>query len=145
MADQHVISDGDIVGKYIGHVTGLGKVMKFLSSSMGFLIVIVLPMLLFFIYQVYNLIMISIRLKKAIAVENAQEMADAQLKKEEAEQAAEQRAKEKDEAQAALEEAKRLNEEAEALRAQAEEELKKAKRDDGKKDGEKAEEQNEEE
>lgn len=145
VADQHVISDGDIVGKYIGHVTGLGKVMKFLSSSMGFLIVIVLPMLLFFIYQVYNLIMISIRLKKAIAVENAQEMADAQLKKEEAEQAAEQRAKEKDEAQAALEEAKRLKEEAEALRAQAEEELKKAKRDDGKKDGEKAEEQNEEE
>lgn len=145
VADQHVISDGDIVGKYIGHVTGLGKVMKFLSSSMGFLIVIVLPMLLFFIYQVYNLIMISIRLKKAIAVENAQEMADAQLKKEEAEQTAEQRAKEKDEAQAALEEAKRLKEEAEALRAQAEEELKKAKRDDGKKDGEKAEEQNEEE
>lgn len=145
VADQHVISDGDIVGKYIGHVTGLGKVMKFLSSSMGFLIVIVLPMLLFFIYQVYNLIMISIRLKKAIAVENAQEMADAQLKKEEAEQAAEQRTKEKDEAQAALEEAKRLKEEAEALRAQAEEELKKAKRDDGKKDGEKAEEQNEEE
>lgn len=145
VADQHVISDGDIVGKYIGHVTGLGKVMKFLSSSMGFLIVIVLPMLLFFIYQVYNLIMISIRLKKAIAVENAKEMADAQLKKEEAEQAAEQRAKEKDEAQAALEEAKRLKEEAEALRAQAEEELKKAKRDDGKKDGEKAEEQNEEE
>lgn len=145
VADQHVISDGDIVGKYIGHVTGLGKVMKFLSSSMGFLIVIVLPMLLFFIYQVYNLIMISIRLKKAIAVENAQEMADAQMKKEEAEQAAEQRAKEKDEAQAALEEAKRLKEEAEALRAQAEEELKKAKRDDGKKDGEKAEEQNEEE
>ena len=145
VTDQHVISDGDIVGKYIGHVTGLGKVMKFLSSSMGFLIVIVLPMLLFFIYQVYNLIMISIRLKKAIAVENAQEMADAQLKKEEAEQAAEQRAKEKDEAQAALEEAKRLKEEAEALRAQAEEELKKAKKDDGKKDGEKAGEQNGEE
>lgn len=145
VTDQHVISDGDIVGKYIGHVTGLGKVMKFLSSSMGFLIVIVLPMLLFFIYQVYNLIMISIRLKKAIAVENAQEVADAQLKKEEAEQAAEQRAKEKDEAQAALEEAKRLKEEAEALRAQAEEELKKAKKDDGKKDGEKAEEQNGEE
>ena len=145
VTDQHVISDGDIVGKYIGHVTGLGKVMKFLSSSMGFLIVIVLPMLLFFIYQVYNLIMISIRLKKAIAVENAQEVADAQLKKEEAEQAAEQRAKEKDEAQAALEEAKRLKEEAEALRAQAEEELKKAKKDDGKKDGEKAGEQNGEE
>lgn len=71
IADQHVISDGDIVGKYVGHLTGAGKVMDFLSSSTGFLVVIVLPMLLFFIYQVYNLIMISIRLKKAIAVETA--------------------------------------------------------------------------
>ena len=55
VADQHVISDGDIVGKYVGHVSQEhGKVMDFLSSSMGFLVVIVLPMLLFFIYQVYQ-------------------------------------------------------------------------------------------
>ena len=86
--------------------------MNFLSSSTGFLLVIVLPMLIFFIYQVYNLIMISIRLKKAVAVENAREQT---------------------EAESALEEAKRLREEAEAMRAKAEEELKKAKggRDDG--------------
>lgn len=128
VADQHVISDGDIVGKYVGHISNLGKVMSFLSSSMGFLIVIVLPMLLFFIYQVYNLIMISIRLKKAIAVENAEELAKAGLNKADAEQAA----KDKDEAQAALEEAKRLREEAEAIRAKAEKELKKAKQDEDK-------------
>ena len=128
VADQHVISDGDIVGKYVGHISNLGKVMSFLSSSMGFLIVIVLPMLLFFIYQVYNLIMISIRLKKAIAVENAEELAKAGLNKADVEQAA----KDKDEAQAALEEAKRLREEAEAIRAKAEKELKKAKQDEDK-------------
>ena len=128
VADQHVISDGDIVGKYVGHISNLGKVMSFLSSSMGFLIVIVLPMLLFFIYQVYNLIMISIRLKKAIAVENAEELAKAGLNKADAEQAA----KDKDEAQAALEEAKRLREEAEAIRAKAEKELKKAKQEEDK-------------
>ena len=128
IADQHVISDGDIVGKYVGHISNLGKVMDFLSSSMGFLILIVFPMLLFFIYQVYNLIMISIRLKKAIAVENAKEMANAGLQQADAEQAA----KDKDEAQAALEEAKRLKEEAEAIRAKAEEELKKAKKDEDK-------------
>ena len=128
VADQHVISDGDIVGKYVGHISNLGKVMSFLSSSMGFLIVIVLPMLLFFIYQVYNLIMISIRLKKAIAVENAEELAKAGLNKADAEQAA----KDKDEAQAALEEAKRLREEAEAIRAKAEKELEKAKQDEDK-------------
>lgn len=126
VADQHVISDGDIVGKYVGHISNLGKVMSFLSSSMGFLIVIVLPMLLFFVYQVYNLIMISIRLKKAIAVENAEELAKAGLNKADVEQAA----KDKDEAQAALEEAKRLREEAEAIRAKAEKELEKAKQDE---------------
>lgn len=112
VADQHIISDGDIVGKYVGHIPGAGKLMNFLSSSTGFLLVIVLPMLIFFIYQVYNLIMISIRLKKAVAVENAREQTEAEI---------------------ALEEAKRLRDEAEAMRAKAEEELKKAKggRDDG--------------
>ena len=130
IADQHVISDGDIVGKYVGHVSGLGKVMNFLSSSMGFLIVIVLPMLLFFIYQVYNLIMISIRLKKAMAVENAEEIANARIQQEKADQAADEAARVKDEAQAALEEAKRLKEEAEALKAKAEKELKEARKDE---------------
>lgn len=130
VADQHVISDGDIVGKYIGHVSGLGKVMNFLSSSMGFLIVIVLPMLLFFIYQVYNLIMISISLKKAMAVENAEEIANARIQQEKADQAADEAARAKDEAQAALEEAKRLKEEAEALKAKAEKELKEARKED---------------
>lgn len=112
VVDQHIISDGDIVGKYVGHISGAGKLMNFLSSSTGFLLVIVLPMLIFFIYQVYNLIMISIRLKKAVAVENAREQTEAEI---------------------ALEEAKRLRDEAEAMRAKAEEELKKAKggRDDG--------------
>lgn len=112
VADQHIISDGDIVGKYVGHISGAGKLMNFLSSSTGFLLVIVLPMLIFFIYQVYNLIMISIRLKKAVAVENAREQTEAEI---------------------ALKEAKRLRDEAEAMRAKAEEELKKAKggRDDG--------------
>ena len=57
--------------------------------------------------------MISIRLKKAIAVENAEELAKAGSNKADVEQAA----KDKDEAQAALEEAKRLREEAEAIRA----------------------------
>ena len=74
IADQHMISDGDIVGKYVGHIAKAGTLMDFLSSSTGFLIIIVLPMLLFFIYQVYNLIMISVRLKKAMAVETAKEI-----------------------------------------------------------------------
>ena len=79
IADQHVISDGDIVGKYVTSIPKIGKVMDFLSGSTGFLIVIVLPMLLFFIYQVYHLITISINLKKAIAVETAKEQESANM------------------------------------------------------------------
>ena len=78
VSDSHIISDGDIVGQYIGKVSRLGTVMDFLSSSMGFLIVIVLPMLLFFIYQVYHLVMVTISLKKAIAAEDAMKAAEAE-------------------------------------------------------------------
>ena len=132
VTDTHIISDGDIVGKYVGHLKNAGNVMDFLSSSIGFLVVIVLPMLLFFIYQVYNLIMISIRLKKAVAVETAKEEA---LAREKAAQAAaaenkaaeDKAADEAEAAKAALEEAKRLREEAEAIRAKAEKELAEAK------------------
>ena len=134
--DQHVIADGDIVGKYVGHVSKLGKVMDFLSSSTGFLLVIVLPMLLFFIYQVYNLIMISIRLKREIAVETARAVEEAKQEKSSAEKQEAAAVKssamsEAEAAKAALAEAKRLREEAEAIRAKAEKELATAKQKSG--------------
>lgn len=110
MADTHMISDGDIVGKYVTRLPAMGKFMAFLSGSTGFLLVIVLPMLLFFIYQVYHLIMVSINLKKAIAAEEATDVA--QKESEAAAKLAE--------AEAALAEAKRIKEEAEAKLAQAE-------------------------
>lgn len=139
ITDTHIISDGDIVGKYVGHLKNAGKVMDFLSSSIGFLIVIVLPMLLFFIYQVYNLIMISIRLKKAVAVEAAKEAAVAQEKAVQQNAVTERKAETSDSeaaktakdeaaaAKAALEEARKLREEAEAIKAKAEKELEAAK------------------
>lgn len=121
VVDQHIISDGDIVGKYIGHLSKVGKVMDFISSSTGFLLVIVFPMLLFFIYQVYNLIMINIKLKKAIAIENAKEIEEAKAASTAAGKAAD------DEAASKLAEAKRIMEEAEAMKRQAMEEIEKAK------------------
>ena len=131
VADQHIISDGDIVGKYVGHISGAGKLMNFLSSSTGFLLVIVLPMLIFFIYQVYNLIMISIRLKKAIAVETAREQEMERQKIAAASAASSQTRDDAEAAKAALEEAKKMREEAEAIRAKAEEELARAKKENG--------------
>lgn len=122
IADTHVISDGDIVGKYVGRVPYLGKAMNILSSSIGFLLIIVLPMLLFFIYQVYHLIMVAVSLKKASAVEAAVEAAErasevtaARAGEAEALRAETERLrKEAEEARAALAEAQRLKAEAEA-------------------------------
>ncbi len=98
------ITDGDIVGKYVGKLKYFGKVMEFLTGSVGFLIVIVLPMLIFFIYQVYHLIVISMRLKKAIALEEGESQSD---------QAMQEAMQAKKEAMEALEEAKRIKQEAE--------------------------------
>ena len=109
VSDTHFITDGDIVGQYVVKLPGMGKVMDFLSSSTGFLLVIVLPMILFLIYQIYHLIMVSMRLKKAVAAEAAQAQSGSDM------DAAE---KARMEAEAALAEAKRIKEEAEAaLRA----------------------------
>ena len=122
IADVHMIADGDIVGKFVTKLPGVGKVMSFLSSSIGFLVVIVLPLLVFFIYQVYHLITVSIELKKAIAVETAQAQAQAQAQTNpdadallaEAARAKAEAEKAKAEAEAALAEAKRLQEQARA-------------------------------
>ena len=117
IADVHMIADGDIVGKFVTKLPGVGKVMSFLSSRIGFLVVIVLPLLVFFIYQVYHLITVSIELKKAIAVETAQAQAqtnpDADALLAEAARAKAEAEKAK-EAEAALAEAKRLQEQARA-------------------------------
>ena len=116
IADVHMIADGDIVGKFVTKLPGVGKVMSFLSSSIGFQVVIVLPLLVFFIYQVYHLITVSIELKKAIAVETAQAQTnpDADALLAEAARAKAEAEKAKAEAEAALAEAKRLQEQARA-------------------------------
>ena len=115
LADQHVIADGDIVGKYVGKIPYMGKVIGFLSSTWGFLVVIVLPMLLFFIYQVYHLVIVGMNLKRAMAEDDRMKQAEAIVDSEDSQAAASDRATAeaaRAEAEAALEEAKRLKAEA---------------------------------
>lgn len=112
IADVHMITDGDIVGKFVTRLAGVGKVLDFLSSSTGFLLVIVLPLLIFFIYQVYHLVTVSIDLKKALALESVQNGNQAEDMLAQAAKAKEEAEKAKAEAEAALAEAKRIREEA---------------------------------
>lgn len=119
IADVHMITDGDIVGKFVTRLPKFGRVVEFLSSSTGFLLVIVLPLLIFFIYQVYHLVTVSIDLKKALAVENLQQGGQAEDMLAAAAKAKEEAEKAKAEAEAALAEAKRLKEEAEKQKTEA--------------------------
>lgn len=50
MVDALTVHESEVVGKYSSRIKGLGNVMDFLQTSTGFLIVIVLPVLAFFIY-----------------------------------------------------------------------------------------------
>ena len=111
LQDKHIIADGDIVGKYVTKIPLMGNIMQFLASSVGFLVVIILPMLLFLIYQIYNLITVAIAMKKQNSVEIAKAN-DTELQRLQAE------------AQAALAEAERLKEQARATLAKAEENAK---------------------
>ena len=118
VADTHIISDGDIVGQYVFKIPGMGNVMDFLSSTWGFLIVIVLPMLLFFIYQVYHLVIVGMNLKRAMAEEDRMAKAAAIVDGNGAQDAnvAQAEAARAD-AEAKLAEARRLKAEAEAALA----------------------------
>jgi signal peptidase len=64
------ISYTDVIAVWKGNkIANIGGIADFLSSSLGFLLVIVLPMALFFLYEVYNLIKIIManKVKKARA------------------------------------------------------------------------------
>ena len=62
--DDYELRYTDVIGVYNGSkIVVLGGILDFLSSSIGFFIFIVLPMALFFLYEVYNLIKIIMAYK----------------------------------------------------------------------------------
>ncbi|MBO7303925.1 MAG: signal peptidase I [Clostridia bacterium] len=67
--DSYTLKYMDIIGKCTekGRVGGLGAVIKFLRSSLGFFLCIVLPLILFFLYELYRFIslIVSERAKNA--------------------------------------------------------------------------------
>ncbi len=52
IADALTVHESEIVGKYVSRVPGVGKVMDYLQTSTGFLLVVVLPVFIFFLYHV---------------------------------------------------------------------------------------------
>lgn len=49
--DPLTVHESEVVGEYVFRIAGLGKVFDYLQTSTGFLLVIVLPVFLFFLYH----------------------------------------------------------------------------------------------
>jgi len=73
--DEGTVSAVEVQGKYSGKLVVLGKVLSLLSDPVGFLCCIVLPVFAFLVFQVYKLITIGGKYKKALAREAAEEAA----------------------------------------------------------------------
>ena len=94
--DNYTIHASDIIGTCTedGKIGGLGNVLTFLRSSLGFFLCIVLPLILFFLYELYNFINVIVNAKAKKASANAAPIDEEAIKKQAIE---EYLAKQKDE------------------------------------------------
>ena len=88
-ADPMTVHESEVVGKYASRVPSVGKALDYLQTPTGFLIVIVIPVFLFFLYhliQFFRVLFEYQNVKNRIRYEeergNAQEDADDQKQKE---------------------------------------------------------------
>ena len=65
VADELAVSSSDIIGRWTGaKIAGGGNVLNFLRSKTGFFICIVIPMALFFLFELYKFIVTLVEAKK---------------------------------------------------------------------------------
>ena len=79
LADSYIITFTDVIGVSTeeDNVGGLGAVIGFLRSSLGFFLCILLPLILFFLYELYRFIrlLLAERAKKApVSAEQEEEI-----------------------------------------------------------------------
>lgn len=79
LEDNLEVADGDVISVYDGiRIPQVGNVLDFLKSQVGFFVCIIIPLFIFFMYQLYNFIMIVVDMKK----EKIKEQMRAELMKE---------------------------------------------------------------
>ena len=63
--DDIPVSTGDVIGEYTGKkIVGAGKVMDYLKTKKGFFICIIIPMAIFFLFELYKFIVTLIDVRK---------------------------------------------------------------------------------
>lgn len=81
VADELMLSPGDVIGKYNGtRVPVLGSVIDYLSTQLGFFLVILLPVLLFTLYQIYKLVMVILHNHKVDVLNSMNESTSDEVK-----------------------------------------------------------------
>ena len=74
MDDDMPAYAGDVIGKWTGmRLPGFGKVMRFLSTKTGFFCCIIIPMALFFLFELYKFIATLMEVKKPKLSESDEE------------------------------------------------------------------------
>ena len=73
--DEVAVRPGEIVGKWSGmKVNGGGKVLDFLRSKTGFFICVVIPMAIFFLFELYKFIVALIESKQKMSKDEEDEI-----------------------------------------------------------------------
>ena len=88
LVDTLTVHEGEVVGVYKARIPGLGKVFDYLQTSLGFLIVVVIPVFLFFLYylvQFFRVLFEYQNVKNRIKYEQERAQTDAALKEREEE------------------------------------------------------------
>lgn len=90
--DEELKTSGQILAKYTGNkIGGIGAFFSFIRTQLGFFLVILLPMIIFFVYEAVRVIMNIIAYNKAKAIEAAEEaVANSELTEEQKQRAIEE-------------------------------------------------------
>ena len=75
-----VVNDKKVIGNYVSIHRGLGKILTVLESKIGFLFLVLLPMMCIFIYHVYSFIII-LKFEKAEPEEEIEVLEEEKPKK----------------------------------------------------------------
>ena len=79
--DERKVAPGDIISVYTGvRLPLLGYIITFLSGKLGFFLCIVLPVLLYTIWQVYKLVIVIMQNQKEKILEEAQAQTSDEVK-----------------------------------------------------------------
>lgn len=79
--DKLLLAPGDVIGKYNGtKIPVLGTVLDYLSTQLGFFLVILLPVLLFTLFQIYKLVAVILYNHKIDMMDAVNENASDEVK-----------------------------------------------------------------